>query len=101
VNIFSSTISKDVRKKTLAQQATSLEDFQRTLTNAKLKYDNEHKGYKVSKWLIKCSCRIRYYGNIMDVLVQQQPEYVGLAWGTMKLLFIVSHVILQSNCDIY
>lgn len=26
----------------------------------------------------------------MDVLVQQSPEYVSLAWGAMKFLFTVS-----------
>lgn len=33
----------------------------------------------------------------MDVLVQHHPEYVALAWGAMKLLFVVSlpdHLIL-------
>jgi hypothetical protein len=34
--------------------------------------------------------KIVHYGNVFDVLAQQHPEYVSLAWGTFKLLFIVS-----------
>ena len=33
--------------------------------------------------------RVQYYGNVMDVLVQHHPEYVSLAWGTMKFFFVV------------
>jgi hypothetical protein len=80
-----------VRKHTLAHRAASLEDFQRTVTDVKLKYDNQHKDDKVSKWLRKCSSRVQFYGNIMDVLVQHHPEYVSLAWGAMKVLFVVSN----------
>jgi len=36
---------------------------------------------------VEVSKRISYYGNVMDALVQQHPEYVSLAWGTMKLVF--------------
>ena len=31
-----------------------------------------------------------YYGNIFDVFAQHHPEYVALAWGAMKFLFVVS-----------
>jgi hypothetical protein len=39
--------------------------------------------------LSKFSSRICYYGQIFDVLVQHHPEYVSLAWGAMKFLFVV------------
>jgi hypothetical protein len=29
-----------------------------------------------------------YYANIFDVLAQHHPEYVALAWGAMKFLFV-------------
>jgi hypothetical protein len=41
--------------------------------------------------------RVHYYGNIMDVLVQHHPEYVSLAWGTMKLL--VGVCVKQKTCE--
>jgi hypothetical protein len=31
-----------------------------------------------------------YYSVIMDTLSQHHPEYVSLAWGAIKFLFIVS-----------
>lgn len=34
--------------------------------------------------------RVHHYGNVLDVFVQHHPEYVSLAWGTMKLLVGVS-----------
>ncbi|KAF2103667.1 hypothetical protein NA57DRAFT_8357, partial [Rhizodiscina lignyota] len=43
---------------------------------------------KARMWLTGLSEKILYYGNIFDVLVQQHPEYVSLAWGTFKLLFV-------------
>ena len=52
-----------------------------------------HPNQKVGKWLSKLSTRVNFYGNIMDVLVQHHPEYVALAWGGMKCLFVVSKPI--------
>ena len=58
---------------------------------AKAGYDTAHEHSKISKWLSKFSNRVIFYGNILDVVVQQHPEYVSLAWGTMKFLFVVSN----------
>jgi len=33
-----------------------------------------------------------YYGVIMDTLSQHHPEYVSLAWGAIKFLFIVGKI---------
>ena len=41
-------------------------------------------------WLTRLSEKLVYYGNIFDVMAQHHPEYVSLAWGTFKLLFVVS-----------
>ncbi|PVH93721.1 hypothetical protein DM02DRAFT_732948 [Periconia macrospinosa] len=43
---------------------------------------------KVRVWLANLSETITHYGNIFDVLAQHHPEYVSLAWGTFKLLFV-------------
>jgi len=45
---------------------------------------------KLRLWLTGLSEKIMYYSNVFDVMVQHHPEYVSLAWGTFKLIFIVS-----------
>lgn len=45
---------------------------------------------KASKILNMVATRVTYYGNVFDVLAQHHPEYVALAWGAMKFLFVVS-----------
>ena len=57
---------------------------------AKSHYNITRHNKSLSKWLSKLSSRVQFYGNIMDVLVQHHPEYVALAWGAMKFLFVVS-----------
>jgi hypothetical protein len=41
------------------------------------------------------SATISHYGAIMDVLVQHHPEYVSLAWGAFKFLFLVRGTLLD------
>ncbi|KAG4430645.1 hypothetical protein IFR05_013878 [Cadophora sp. M221] len=36
----------------------------------------------------RLSERLLFYGNIMDVLIQQHPEYVALVWGAMRFLVV-------------
>ncbi|KAI4162118.1 MAG: hypothetical protein LQ342_004288 [Letrouitia transgressa] len=43
---------------------------------------------KTRLWLTGLSEKLVHYGNIFDVMVQHHPEYVALAWGTFKLLFV-------------
>ena len=52
---------------------------------------------KVRLWLSDLSAKILHYDNIFDVMVQHHPEYVSLAWGTFKLLFIVSSVVCLTD----
>ena len=89
VEIFSSTLTKDSRKICLARQASCMEDVQSAVTDAKARYDSGRQNHNVSMWLSKLSTRIGYYSNIMDVLVQHHPQYAALAWGAMKVLFVV------------
>jgi hypothetical protein len=44
---------------------------------------------KAGKWLQIFAGKVVYYGTVLDVLVQQYPQYVSLAWGAMKFLFMV------------
>jgi hypothetical protein len=76
------------------QQLQSLNDLNSILNDAQSKYERQHEDNKVSKWVSKLSSRICHYCQIFDVLVQHHPEYVSLAWGAMKFLFIV-RVLLQ------
>jgi hypothetical protein len=64
-------------------------DVEDEVRKAKLKYDAKPKGW-CRRWLGELSLGIMHYASILDVLVQQHPEYVSLAWGTTKLLFVVS-----------
>lgn len=34
-----------------------------------------------------------HYSNVLDVLVQHHPEYVSLAWGALKFVFVVSNTL--------
>ncbi|PWW73202.1 hypothetical protein C7212DRAFT_223912, partial [Tuber magnatum] len=52
-------------------------------------WEDKPRWKKPRKWLECFSSRVAYYGKIMDVLVQHHPEYASLAWGTMKLLFVL------------
>ena len=63
-------------------------DVQLELLNALKRYESTSES-KAQRWLVALSERIAFYGQIFDVLVQQHPEYVSLAWGTFKLIFQV------------
>jgi len=87
--IFAGHLTEDQRKRDIAKRATSMKELVEIITTTKLRYDNKHKDQKASKWLTKIATRVRFYGNIVDVLAQHHPEYVSLAWGAFKLLFVV------------
>jgi hypothetical protein len=76
------------------QHIQTLDDLKQNLNKAQLKHEQKHEGGKIGKWIRKFSARICHYGRIFDVLVQHHPEYVSLAWGAMKLLFIVCDLVL-------
>lgn len=89
VKIFTSSLTKDSQKICLARQASSMEEVQSAVADAKARYDTGRQNDNVRIWLSKLSTRIGHYGNIMDVLVQQHPQYAALAWGAMKFLFVL------------
>jgi hypothetical protein len=72
-------------------------DVQEEVTKAQKRYGLRSKGSKVRKWLSRFSAGVLYYGRILDMLVQHHPEYVSLAWGTTKLLFVVSSKFARSD----
>ena len=87
--LFSSKFAEDTKSKWLSGK-DSISSVQEAVLDAKRIYENKIQQSKVRTWLSKLSSRILYYGNIMDVLSKHHPEYVSLAWGTMKFLLIVS-----------
>jgi hypothetical protein len=60
------------------------------IQDARDKYDSDRKDSKVRKWLDRLSQRIHFYSGILDVIAQHHPEYVALAWGSIKFLLVVS-----------
>jgi hypothetical protein len=74
----------------------SIRDVQHAIVNAENEYQSSSKRSKVRVWLARCSARIVYYGNIMDIMVQGCPDYVSFAWGALKFLFTVSPMSISS-----
>jgi hypothetical protein len=82
-------LTQDDRKVDLAKRTATLQDLEYVVKIAQKDYESS-RNTKAKKWLERFSSRLMYYGNIFDVLVQHHPEYVALAWGAMKFLFVVS-----------
>ena len=92
---FASCLSSDDRKIATVKNVTSRQDLHDTITKARPKYEASRRNQKTRKWLGKVATRSQYYyGGIMYVLVYHHPEYVTLAWGTLKFLIVVSHLNL-------
>ena len=69
----------------------TIEDIKDSVNKAKEKYERLSKEKNVQRWLRAFSARIIYYGQVLDVLSQHHPEYVALAWGTVKFVLMVCH----------
>ncbi|KAK6349365.1 hypothetical protein TWF730_010112 [Orbilia blumenaviensis] len=74
--------------KILLQNHSTVSDVICTVESLKSAYEHKsQKSEKLKQYLRKLSSRIMYYGTVLDALAQHHPEYVSLAWGTMKFLF--------------
>ncbi|ERF71742.1 hypothetical protein EPUS_09451 [Endocarpon pusillum Z07020] len=74
---------------------TSMSDVLKIVSDAAMRYDlkKSHSSsvkVKANKILNMVATRVTHYGNVFDVLAQHHPEYVALAWGAMKFLFVVT-----------
>lgn len=72
------------------ENVASINDVRATVEKARQKYDDtsrKHTGAR--KWLQKLSGHIMYCGRVLDALAQHHPEYVALAWGTVKFVLMV------------
>lgn len=81
-------------EKVFLDGTASIEDVKQVVAEALAKYDTRNESSKARKWLQRASETICHYGTILDVFVQHHPEYVSLVWGSMKLLFTVSLILL-------
>jgi hypothetical protein len=84
-----STVTKDRRKISLVEGATSLADVKGLVDDALDDYTRKSKWPKARAHLQEVAATIHHYSKTLDVLAQHHPEYVALAWGTMKLLLMV------------
>jgi hypothetical protein len=66
----------------------TIDDVKDEVENARHKYEDKPKS-EVRRWLGQFSQGVMHYAQVFDVLVSHHPEYVSLAWGTTKLLFVV------------
>jgi hypothetical protein len=92
---FGAVFTQDARKRDTVNQASSIVELQRLVTDAQSQYSTKHGNSSVRKWLVRLSTRIAHYSGVLDVFVQHHPEYAALAWGAMKLLFLVGHSYLR------
>jgi hypothetical protein len=67
----------------------SIQDVRVAVDQAKQRYDASKGHSSTRQWLEKLSGRVLHYQPVMDALSQHHPEYVALAWGTMKLILVV------------
>jgi hypothetical protein len=74
---------------TWLDNSTTIYDVEEAVNLANQKYEGKSPKSRAKQWLTSCSSRLMYYSVIMDTLSQHHPEYVSLAWGALKFLFIV------------
>jgi hypothetical protein len=87
--IFIAELAKDDFDRIWAQRTSTIEDVKVEALKLSKRYGSKS-ATKTRKWITRFSETVIYYGGVLDVLVQQYPEWVSLAWGTMKFLFSVS-----------
>jgi hypothetical protein len=92
VQLYTQQLTKDPKKAKVLDDihASTISDVVSAVHTAREHYEKKRSDSRARSCLVEVSKRLVYYGNVMDVIVQQHPEYVSLAWGTMKLLFGVS-----------
>lgn len=86
---------------TWLNNSTTIYDVEEAINVARQRYEGKSPKSRAKRWLTSCSSRLMFYSVIMDTLSQHHPEYVSLAWGALKFLFIVCqfpiHARFSSN----
>ncbi|KAH8886450.1 hypothetical protein GQ53DRAFT_727849 [Thozetella sp. PMI_491] len=88
VEILQKELTVDEYQAIWLRSQNSMQDVQKAVADALQEYQTKSRGTKVRTWLANCSSRVMYYGSIFDMFSSHHPEYVSLAWGAMKFLFI-------------
>lgn len=86
--IFKTELTKDEFKRIWIDNQPSITDVQVTVSDAAKQYKSRS-STSAFKWISALSDRVIYYGAVLDTLSQHHPEYVSLAWGAFKFVFIV------------
>jgi hypothetical protein len=94
VNVFTTSLTKGSKKKYWLEDKSDILQVQEAVLAAKNVYETKSHASKARLWLTRLSSRIIFYSSVMDIMAQYNPEYVGLAWGTMKFFLIVCTPIL-------
>jgi hypothetical protein len=88
VELFSKQHTSDEKKREWITGKDSLKDVEAAVLAAKAHYDSRPQS-PVRRSLASFSATCMYYSKIGDMFAQHHAEYTSLAWGTMKLLFVV------------
>ncbi|KAM3422271.1 hypothetical protein BST61_g2632 [Cercospora zeina] len=95
-NLFRTQQSANSRATQWLSDKHTQADVQASTQHANMKYKGRAQG-NIQKLLTNLSTGVLCYGKIMDVLPQHYLEYVSLAWGTTKLLFILFQTTMNSS----
>ncbi|KAK4638902.1 hypothetical protein QC761_703500 [Podospora bellae-mahoneyi] len=86
--IYRDHLTKDQDKRQFISRSHGFAELQATLAEAQQKYESLRVKSKTREYLTKFSNLLCHYDNVMKCLIQHNPEYVSLAWGAMKFLFV-------------
>ncbi|KAH9229096.1 hypothetical protein K456DRAFT_1923796 [Colletotrichum gloeosporioides 23] len=88
VEILRKELTAAERRVIRLEEHNSIEDVRSALDKALEEYKERAKSSKARDLLADCSSRLMYYAAVLDTFSQHHPEYVSLAWGAFKFLFI-------------
>ena len=89
--VFSSELTKDAGKIKWIMESEygNLDEVLVSVRSAQVDYERRRADSKAREALAHLSEKLLFYSGVMDVMIQQYPEYTSLAWGAMKFLFVV------------
>jgi hypothetical protein len=92
VQYFSDELTKDSKKRVWLKDYSSINEIHKLVCDMRERYNGSASNKKrVQKWVRKFASHIMQYGMVLDTLAQHHPEYVALAWGIVKFVFMVSN----------
>ena len=95
--IFSNSLRSDQQQQIFCHDNNNIEELHAIVNKAKEGYERRRQKGKARQWLSSFSSRLLYYGAVLDTLAQHHPEYVSLAWGAVKFVFIVCMRVVNNS----